>query len=83
MKLKILNKIFKKAKADYLEAFDESKNGPLHELPWVKEEMKKFNQSIDELKLVRCNICCELWPSLTDYCSNCTKQPIRYSKVKN
>lgn len=67
-------------KEEYLKEFNSKKNGPLHEQLWVKEKVKKFHEKIDQLKQFYCTNCQEMWPSFINYCKECQKDQLKFSK---
>lgn len=64
-----------------MKEFDSSKNGDMHKEPWIDAEIKKFYDAIYSLKQHYCENCHELWPDTVDYCKQCKKDPIMFSKV--
>ena len=79
-------------KTDYLKEYDSSKNGPLHEQNWAKENMKNFHRST-KYNIVKCTVCSEAWPiktrprNLNQYtCTRCAQDkriPKRFSVENN
>lgn len=71
------------SKAQYLKEFNSKLNGPLHAQPWTNEIKANYYKRINKLKSVYCNNCHELWPSLSNDCKNCKKNPIKFSARNN
>ncbi len=51
------------SKAEYLDVFDASVNGPLHKQPFVDKHMKTFHSELHQLIQQYCLHCRELWPT--------------------
>ena len=64
-----------------MKEFSASKNGPLHEQAWLKDDLKMFVDNIYKIDQFFCSNCHELWPSLTKRCIQCLKDPILLSSV--
>jgi hypothetical protein len=45
--------------------------------------MNKFNKNIYELNQFFCANCCELWPSVVNYCVQCRKDKILFSQAND
>ncbi len=50
------------SKAEYLDVFDASVNGPLHTQPFVHKHMQTFHSELHQLNQQHCLHCRELWP---------------------
>ena len=68
------------SKSEYLKQFNSKLNGDLHEQSWVQKAKKDYLNKLSQLKQHFCSNCHELWPSLVDYCKNCSKNNIKFSK---
>jgi hypothetical protein len=55
-------------------------NGPLHEQVWFNGGLKKYHKDIDDLKQYKCLNCSEMWPSILNYCLQCSIDPLKFSK---
>jgi hypothetical protein len=73
----------KQARLEYLKKFDSAKEGPLHEQAWVKKELDKFDKEIYSLSQHFCENCHELWPSTEAKCTQCHKDPLKFSELNN
>ena len=76
---KISKNAKKTSKKKYLEEFNATVNGPLHEQNFTKENMEAFHQELALFNQQQCQICHELWPtkSLKDpnyTCDHCSKK---------
>ncbi|CAF0843399.1 unnamed protein product [Brachionus calyciflorus] len=65
------------SKVIYLKELNAVKNGPLHKQPWVRQEIKKFHESMREYESFNCNDCSELWPTKLAKCETCYAAPKR------
>eukprot|EP01084_Bolivina_argentea_P009214 17227_1 len=45
------------SKEQYMQEFDANKNGPLHEQPWVINELESYDKAKSKLTLVQCHKC--------------------------
>ena len=64
-----------------MEKFNESLDGPLHKQQFIKKSVQKFDNCIFSLKQFYCDNCKEMWPSDKDYCLQCRKDSLKFSKV--